>query len=80
MARGFVPVLVDGTEIEVGGELFEGAGRPLSQKTRSATPTAPKTDPQRPRNGKARPQRTSGPLRHIKAPADELQIQMASPY
>ena len=26
-ARGFVPVLVDGTEIEVGGELFEGAGR-----------------------------------------------------
>lgn len=26
-ARGFVPVFVDGTEIEVGGELFEGAGR-----------------------------------------------------
>ena len=25
-ARGFVPVFVDGTEIEVGGELFEGAG------------------------------------------------------
>ena len=26
-ARGFVPVFVDGTEVEVGGELFEGAGR-----------------------------------------------------
>ena len=26
-ARGWVPVFVDGTEIEVGGELFEGAGR-----------------------------------------------------
>lgn len=25
--RGFVPVFVDGTEIEVGGALFEGAGR-----------------------------------------------------
>ena len=25
--RGYVPVFVDGTEIEVGGELFEGAGR-----------------------------------------------------
>ena len=26
-ARGWVPVFVDGTEIEVGGELFEGSGR-----------------------------------------------------
>ena len=25
--RGYVPVFVDGTEIEVDGELFEGAGR-----------------------------------------------------
>ena len=26
-ARGYVPAFVDGAEIEVGGELFEGAGR-----------------------------------------------------
>ena len=26
-ARVFVPVFVDGAEVEVGGELFEGAGR-----------------------------------------------------
>ena len=31
-ARGWVAVFVDGTEIEVGGELFEGAGRSQEAK------------------------------------------------
>ena len=42
--RGHVPVLVDGTEIEVGGELFEGAGRShCAERAPTSSATLPGT-------------------------------------